>query len=151
MMDVRQMASDDVVLSSTPGYKGNSQIILNATLIAFSSVFVGMRLYSRLVMIKRAGVDDLIAVIALGSLIALSVMEIRLVEFGSGTHIRYVSENRLAQFFNALTTQSLLYFWCVCLMRLHICAFLPNLHNDSMLPRALYVLFAGLTCSQRDT
>jgi hypothetical protein len=33
-----------------------------------------------------------------------------------------------------LTTQSLLYFWCVCLMRLHIAAFLPHLHNDSECP-----------------
>jgi hypothetical protein len=82
-------------------------------------------------MVKRPGVDDLLAVVTLGTLVALSVMEIRLVEFGSGTKIQFVSLDRLANFFNALTTQSLLYFWCVCLMRLHIAAFLPNLHNDS--------------------
>jgi hypothetical protein len=85
-------------------------------------------------MVKRPGIDDAIAVIALGALIALSVMEIRLVEFGSGTHIKFVPEDKLMSFFNALTTQSLLYFWCVCLMRLHIAAFLPSLHNDSKSP-----------------
>ena len=122
---------DNLDLSTTPGYRGDVQITLNAILIAFSTIFVGMRLYARCFMVKRPGLDDIIAVLALGCLIALSVMEIRLIEFGSGTKIRYVSTNRLDSFFEALTTQSLLYFWCVCLMRLHIAAFLPHLHNDS--------------------
>jgi hypothetical protein len=122
---------DDLDLSTTPGYRGHTQIVLNATLIAFSTIFVGLRLYARCFMVKRPGLDDVLAVVALGALVALSVMEIRLVEFGSGTKIQYVSMARLMNFFSALTTQSLLYFWCVCLMRLHIAAFLPHLHNDS--------------------
>lgn len=127
------MASDAVVLRDTPGYRGDTQLYLNSFLIGFSTLFVGMRLYARGFMVKRLGVDDLLAVLCLGCLVSLSAMEIRLVQSGSGTHIRYVSETRLFAFFNALTTQSLLYFWCVCLMRLHIAAFLPNLHNDSKL------------------
>lgn len=126
-------ASDAVVLRDTPGYRGDTQLYLNWFLIGFSTLFVGMRLYARGFMVKRLGVDDLLAVLCLGCLVSLSAMEIRLVQSGSGTHIRYVSETRLLAFFNALTTQSLLYFWCVCLMRLHIAAFLPNLHNDSKL------------------
>ncbi|KAH7018047.1 uncharacterized protein B0I36DRAFT_368098 [Microdochium trichocladiopsis] len=132
------MASDDVVLRDTPGYRGDTQLYLNSFLIAFSALFVGLRLYARCFMVKRPGIDDIIAVLCLGCLVALSVMEIRLVQVGSGTHIRFVSENRLFAFFDALTTQSLLYFWCVCLMRLHIAAFLPNLHNDKRYVRLVW-------------
>lgn len=124
------MASDDLDLTTTPGYRGDGQIILNSILIAMSTIFVMMRLYARIFMVKRPGIDDIMAVMAYGFLVALSVMEIKLVQFGSGTKIRYVGEGRLFNFFNALTTQSLLYFWCVCFMRLHIAAFLPNLHQD---------------------
>lgn len=125
------MASDDIILRNTPGYRGDTQLYLNGFLIGFSTLFVGARLYARCFMVKRPGIDDVIAVLCLGCLIALSTMEIRLVQVGSGTHIIYVSENKLFAFFDALTTQSLLYFWSVCLMRLHIAAFLPNLHQES--------------------
>ncbi|KAL2208497.1 hypothetical protein CC79DRAFT_1366705 [Sarocladium strictum] len=134
--------SDDLDLSATPGYRGDTQIVLNAILIAFSTIFVGLRLYARCFMVKRPGLDDIIAVIALGALVALSVMEIKLVEFGSGTKIEYVGMGRLESFFQALATQSLLYFWCVCLMRLHIAAFLPHLHNDKRYLRSVYVVAA---------
>ncbi|KAH7305904.1 hypothetical protein B0I35DRAFT_413701 [Stachybotrys elegans] len=135
---------DDIVFSSTPGYRGHTQIILNGCLIAFSVVFVSLRLYARFFMVKRPGIDDILAVLALGTLCALSAMEMRLVEFGSGTHIIYVPQARLMNFFNALTTQSFLYFWAVCLMRLHIAAFLPNLHNGKPYLITVYTI-AGIT------
>lgn len=138
------MASDDVVLRDTPGYRGDTQLYLNAFLIGFSTLFVGARLYARCLMVKRPGIDDIISVLCLGCLCALSAMEIRLVQVGSGTHIMYVSEKRLFAFFDALTTQSLLYFWCVCLMRLHIATFLPNLHQDKRYLVAVWTT-AGVT------
>lgn len=96
----------DLDLSTTFGYRGNQQLILDAILIALSTIFVALRLYARCFMIRRPGIDDIIAVLALGALVALSAMEMHLVQFGSEAKIQYVSTTQLVGFLNALATQN---------------------------------------------
>lgn len=50
--------------SKTTDYKGFVQRDLNACLIAFSTVFIGLRLYVRAFMTKGLGLDDLMSAIA---------------------------------------------------------------------------------------
>lgn len=69
--------SGPVDFRSTPDYLGDRTIVLNSVMIAFSVIFVGLRLYSRLFVAKRPGLDDVFAVLALISLLALSSMDIR--------------------------------------------------------------------------
>ncbi|KAL8372004.1 hypothetical protein RB595_001695 [Gaeumannomyces hyphopodioides] len=116
------------ILRGTPDYLGDRTVNLNIFMIVFSIIFVGLRLYSRLYVAKRPGLDDAISVLALGALLALSAMDIRLVEHGTGAHMRFVPPEYYLGFFDALSTQSLLYFWAVCLMRMQIVAFLPGIH-----------------------
>jgi hypothetical protein len=48
----------------TADYKGYLLRNLNATLIAISTIFLGTRLYVRLVMTKTPGLDDIMATLA---------------------------------------------------------------------------------------
>jgi len=66
-----------VDLRTTPGYRGDTQIVLNAVLIAVSAVVLALRLYARLYMLRKGGLDDAFAVLAFGCAAALSAMEIR--------------------------------------------------------------------------
>ncbi|EJT74604.1 hypothetical protein GGTG_08444 [Gaeumannomyces tritici R3-111a-1] len=116
------------ILRGTPDYLGDRTVHLNIFMIAFSVIFVGLRLYSRLYVAKRPGLDDAISVLTLGALLALSAMDIRLVEHGTGAHMQFVPPIYYLGFFDALATQTLLYFWAVCLMRMQIVAFLPGIH-----------------------
>jgi len=54
----------DFDFSKTTGYKGFVQRDLNACLIAFSTVFIGLRIYVRKFMTKGLGLDDLMSVVA---------------------------------------------------------------------------------------
>ena len=67
----------NIDLSTTEGYRGNAIISLDAVMITLSTIIVGLRLYTRQFKVKRLGIDDLIAVPALGLMIALSVMDLR--------------------------------------------------------------------------
>ena len=58
------MDPQDFDFSTTTDWKGNVQRNLNATLIAFSTLFVGLRLYVRLFYIKAPGRDDVMTGIA---------------------------------------------------------------------------------------
>lgn len=51
-------------VTKTPGYNGYVVRDLNAYLIAFSTVFLGARLYVRTFLTKALGLDDLMAAIA---------------------------------------------------------------------------------------
>ncbi|KAL8399965.1 hypothetical protein RB594_000389 [Gaeumannomyces avenae] len=119
------------ILRGTPDYLGDRTVHLNIFMISFSVIFVGLRLYSRLYVAKRPGLDDAISVLTLGSLLALSALDIRLVEHGTGAHMQFVPPIYYLGFFDALATQTLLYFWAVCLMRMQIVAFLPGIHPGS--------------------
>jgi hypothetical protein len=50
--------------SQTTEWKGDRQVNLNACLIAFSTLFVGLRLYVRSVLNKSLGIDDAVTVVA---------------------------------------------------------------------------------------
>jgi len=76
--------------SHTPGWKGDLEINLNSCLIAFSTIFLGMRLYVRFVMTHNPGWDDAMAGLAYVMLIVQSAMDIRVVSYGSGTHMEHV-------------------------------------------------------------
>jgi len=67
----------DVDLRATPGYKGDTQVGLNAALIAVTTLVVGLRLYARLYMLRKGGLDDVFAVLAFACAVALSAMEIK--------------------------------------------------------------------------
>ncbi|KAF4776352.1 hypothetical protein HER10_EVM0005471 [Colletotrichum scovillei] len=114
----------------SPGYAGDKTLHLNIALIMCTTVVVGLRLYVRAFMSKALGPDDLLAFVAFGLVTALSAMDIRLVQFGSGAHIEYVPKSLLATWFESLTTQTLIYFVGTGMMRLSIVAFLPRLSQD---------------------
>ncbi|KAI0833147.1 hypothetical protein F5Y06DRAFT_183069 [Hypoxylon sp. FL0890] len=116
--------------SSTPDYRGDTEIGLNAGLIGFSTLFYGLRLFVRISMTKSPGLDDVIAGIAYLSLVLLSAADIHAVSFGGGAHEAFIPENILAKFFQSLVVQTLLYFWVVAMVRFAILAFLPRLARD---------------------
>ncbi|KAI2469504.1 hypothetical protein F4781DRAFT_218802 [Annulohypoxylon bovei var. microspora] len=116
--------------SNTPGYHGAKEIGLNAWLIGFSSFFYGLRLFVRVYMTKSPGLDDAIAGIAYALLLFQSIMNIHAVSFGSGSHLTYIPQGVLDEFFESLTIQTLIYFWSMALVRFAILAFLPRLAQD---------------------
>ncbi|KAK0610706.1 hypothetical protein B0T17DRAFT_621166 [Bombardia bombarda] len=103
--------------STIPGYKGNIEITLNATLIALPTLFFGIRLYVRAFMTKALGFDDLVAGLAWN-----------------------VPPAFLAKFLESLVIQTLLYFWAVALVRFALLAFLPRISSDKIVKRSIYIL-----------
>ncbi|KAI1443473.1 hypothetical protein F5Y02DRAFT_428624 [Annulohypoxylon stygium] len=101
--------------SNTPDYHGSREIGLNAWLIAFSTLFYGLRLYVRMAMTKSPGLDDWIAGMAYNLLLFQSMTDIHAVSFGSGTHQDYIPLDLLNEFFKTLIIQTLIYFWAVAL------------------------------------
>jgi hypothetical protein len=77
----------DFDFSTTSEYRGFLQRNLNASLLAFSTLFILMRIGTRAFMVKSLGLDDLFAGIAYCALVVFSSMEIRSVGFGSGAHM----------------------------------------------------------------
>lgn len=61
----------------TPGWKGYVQWNLNVTLIAISSLLILLRLGTRGILVKALGMDDAMAFLAFGVLVAFSALEIR--------------------------------------------------------------------------
>ncbi|KAK1658646.1 hypothetical protein BDP55DRAFT_681794 [Colletotrichum godetiae] len=120
----------EVHFMDSPEYAGDKTLHLNIALIICTTIVVGIRLYVRAFMAKALGLDDLLAFLAFGLVSALSAMDIRLVQFGSGAHIEYVPKPLLATWFESLTTQTLIYFVGTGVMRLSIVAFLPRLSQD---------------------
>ncbi|KAI0885541.1 uncharacterized protein GGS22DRAFT_187826 [Annulohypoxylon maeteangense] len=116
--------------SNTPGYHGAREIGLNGWLIGFSTLFYGLRLFVRISMTKSPGLDDGIAGMAYVLLLFQSMTDIHSVSFGSGTHLSYIPQDILGEFFKALAIQTLVYFWAVALVRFAILAFLPRLAQD---------------------
>ena len=99
--------------SQTPEWRGGIETRLNACLIAFSTLFMGMRLYVRTFMTKALGWDDLIAGIAYVLIMVQSSLDLRLVSYGSGAKIEYVGRHPeiVAEFFKSLTIQTIIYIW----------------------------------------
>jgi len=92
--------------SGTPDWHGGVEIQTNGCLIAFSTIFLGMRLYVRAFMTKVLGWDDLIACIAWAFLVVQSTLDIRNVSFGSGTHIELVQPPELLNKFFEVSSHS---------------------------------------------
>ncbi|KAH8199407.1 hypothetical protein TruAng_006402 [Truncatella angustata] len=126
------MSLPDFDFSATTEYQGFAQRDLNICLIVFSTIFVCARLYVRAFMTKGLGLDDVMTVVAYLLLAVFSGLEIRTVGLGSGAHMDQIPGAFVVPFFAALTTQHLMYFWCVGLMRLAIVAFLLRLAKDRL-------------------
>ncbi|KAI1849664.1 hypothetical protein JX265_008000 [Neoarthrinium moseri] len=118
--------------SQTTDYQGFVLRDLNIWLIVFSTIIVFCRLYVRAFMTKGLGLDDLVTVVTYLLLVIWAGLDIRLVTFGAGAHQDQIPEEFIVPYFSALTTQQLLYFWCVGLMRLAIVAFLLRLAKDRL-------------------
>ncbi|RDW63561.1 hypothetical protein BP6252_11106 [Coleophoma cylindrospora] len=114
----------------TPDYKGIEMRNLNICLTVISTVVCGLRLYTRLIMTKTGGVDDIMSVVAWAFVVVLAGFDFISVRFGSGAHTELVPLATLIKFFSFLATQNLLYFWVVAVVRLSIVAFLPRLNKD---------------------
>ncbi|KAI0024294.1 hypothetical protein F4780DRAFT_655723 [Xylariomycetidae sp. FL0641] len=120
----------------TPDYHGNIEISFNACLIGLSTVFYGLRMYTRVFMTKTLGLDDGVATIAYIMLVVQSALDINAVSYGSGAHLRLVPRPLLSMFFESLVIQTLIYFWAVGMVRFAILAFLPRLTIDKTIRRA---------------
>ncbi|KAH8900924.1 hypothetical protein GQ53DRAFT_133065 [Thozetella sp. PMI_491] len=132
---------------STPDYHGYVEIQVNSVLIALSTIFYAMRMYTRAFMTKNLGLDDAIATVAFAILIVQSGMDIQAVSYGSGAHVALVPLPLLTKFFESLVIQTLLYFWAVAMVRLSILAFLPRLGLDKMTRIAIWII-GGLILAQ---
>ncbi|KAL2874972.1 hypothetical protein SGCOL_009815 [Colletotrichum sp. CLE4] len=91
----------EVHFMDSPEYAGDKTLHLDIALIICTTIVVGIRLYVRAFMAKALGLDDLLAFLAFGLVSALSAMDIRLVQFGSGAHIEYIPKPLLATWFEA--------------------------------------------------
>ncbi|CAG9986560.1 unnamed protein product [Clonostachys byssicola] len=113
---------------------------LNISLIVTSSIILIARLNTRAFILKSLGVDDLIATISWILLVTYSLMIIRAVGNGAGTHIDQVPPERLAEFFRSLPTIQLLFFAEIAMVRFSVIAFYSRLHNDRWYRCGLFVL-----------
>ncbi|CAH0040134.1 unnamed protein product [Clonostachys rhizophaga] len=113
---------------------------LNISLIIASSIILIARLNTRAFILKSLGVDDLIATISWILLVTYSLMIIRAVGNGAGTHIDQVPPEQLAKFFKSLPTIQLLFFAEIAMVRFSVIAFYSRLHNDRWYRCGLFVL-----------
>ncbi|ORY57453.1 uncharacterized protein BCR38DRAFT_449171 [Pseudomassariella vexata] len=127
----------------TPDYKGNAIRAGDIVLVILTAFFVGIRLYVRQFMTKSLSWDDGIAVLAFGTITTMSIMDIIAVNYGSGAHIDLVPEPLVEKFQQSLTTQGLLFYWTVGLVRLATAVFLPRLNKDKSFMIPVYTI-AGI-------
>ncbi|CAI6092774.1 unnamed protein product [Clonostachys chloroleuca] len=113
---------------------------LNISLVVASSIILIARLNTRAFILKSLGVDDLIATISWILLVTYSLMIIRAVGSGAGTHIDQVPPEQLANFFRSLPTIQLLFFAEIAMVRFSVIAFYSRLHNDRWYRCGLFVL-----------
>ncbi|KAH7124761.1 hypothetical protein EDB81DRAFT_912023 [Dactylonectria macrodidyma] len=103
---------------------------LNIALMAITSIILVGRIEARAFMTKALGIDDLLAVFAYLLCMSLSVMEIVLVNYGSGSPTDDLSDEQVVKFFSTLPINQLLFFLACGMVRLSILAFLPRLSKD---------------------
>ncbi|OCL15155.1 hypothetical protein AOQ84DRAFT_279533 [Glonium stellatum] len=113
---------------------------LNIALLSISLVILTVRLYVRLWMIRSPGLDDVFAVLAWCTLVALSALEISETTHGAGRQMITVEPQDLARFFSILPTMQLLYFTSAGLVRLSIVAFLPRLNKEASFKKLVWAL-----------
>jgi hypothetical protein len=118
---------------------------LNIALLVISSVILATRLYVRLWMIRKPGLDDVFAVLAWGTLTTLSALEIVETFHGTGRQMILVEPQDLAKFFSILPTMQLLYLASTGLVRLSIATFLPRLNKEASFKRLVWVLEAAIS------
>lgn len=78
----------------TPEYLSESRdppaIVAIIVVLALATLFVALRCYSRICLVKSFGLDDSLALCSYVCLIAFVVLSIILIEQGSGRHIEYI-------------------------------------------------------------
>ncbi|KAK1517367.1 hypothetical protein CPAR01_16231 [Colletotrichum paranaense] len=123
-------ATSPLHFTESPGYAGPKILQLNIALIVCTSMIVGLRQYVRAFIAKALGLDDVLAFLTWAVLTSESAMDIWLVRYGSGAHLKYIPKADFTTWFEGIVTNGLLYLIGTGLMRLSIVAFLPRLSQD---------------------
>ncbi|KAI8664758.1 hypothetical protein NCS56_00909600 [Fusarium sp. Ph1] len=122
------------------GLAGDRRIYdLNIALIVLTTVIVAMRLYSRGVLVRALGLDDLLVCFAYVLAVALSGLEIRSAFAGAGTDMKFLTAEQRIGLFSLRPTMLLIFFAGTCFMRLSILAFLPRLNKSRTYIRCIWV------------
>ncbi|RSL42772.1 hypothetical protein CEP54_015361 [Fusarium duplospermum] len=122
------------------GIAGDRRIYdLNIALIVLTTVIVALRLYSRGVLVRALGLDDLLACFAYVLAVALSGLEIRSAFTGAGTDMMLLTTEQRVKLFSLRPVALLIFFAGTCFMRLSILAFLPRLNKSRVYIRCIWV------------
>ncbi|EEU35689.1 uncharacterized protein NECHADRAFT_87934 [Fusarium vanettenii 77-13-4] len=122
------------------GIAGDRRIYdLNIALVVLTTVIVAMRLYSRGILVRALGLDDLLACFAYVLAIALSGLEIRSAFAGAGTDMTLLTTKQRVKLFSLRPAILLIFFAGTCFMRLSILAFLPRLNKSRSYIRCIWV------------
>ncbi|RSL59651.1 hypothetical protein CEP53_005711 [Fusarium sp. AF-6] len=122
------------------GIAGDRRIYdLNIALIVLTTVIIAMRLYSRGVLVRALGLDDLLACFAYMLAVALSGLEIRSAFAGAGTDMMLLTTEQRIKLFSLRPAILLIFFAGTCFMRLSILAFLPRLNKSRTYIRCIWV------------
>ncbi|KAF2761831.1 hypothetical protein EJ05DRAFT_186235 [Pseudovirgaria hyperparasitica] len=117
---------------------------LNVALVVVSTIAMFMRGYARLFIVRKPGLDDVFAVLAFGTLVSLSALEIKLTYYGIGTNQTEVPPEHLAVFFGTLPTMQLLYLSSTGLVRISIALFILRLGRQTNYMKSFYALIASI-------
>ncbi|KAG7046722.1 hypothetical protein JMJ77_0014945 [Colletotrichum scovillei] len=102
-------ATPPLHFTESPGYAGPKILQLNVALIVCTSIIVGLRQYVRAFIAKALGLDDVLAFLAWAGLTFESAMDIWLVQYGSGAHLKYIPKADFTTWFEGIVTNGLLY------------------------------------------
>ncbi|KAH7011944.1 hypothetical protein EDB80DRAFT_407559 [Ilyonectria destructans] len=122
------------------GLKSQSGMLrsLNIALMVITSIILLARIKVRAFMTKALGIDDALAVVAYLLAMALSAMEIVLVNYGSGAPMDDLSDEQIVKFLSTLPINQLLFFLACGMVRISILAFLPRLSKDRIFMRYVW-------------
>ncbi|KAL4891101.1 hypothetical protein BDV59DRAFT_74056 [Aspergillus ambiguus] len=81
---------DGIPLSYLAESRDHSAIVGIIFMVCFAGVLMLLRLYARLCLVKKLGLDDALAVLTMTVYIVFVVLSIVLINLGSGRHIEYI-------------------------------------------------------------
>ncbi|KUI59168.1 hypothetical protein VP1G_06434 [Cytospora mali] len=146
IMDIRQLAT--LALRSEQGGVDSRQNIVYAINVAFMAlitVMMGIRMYVRMVISRKVGLDDILMVIGTIFTFGLSIASIIAATYGVGRHVADIPLENVRPMLQTIYSTRLLYIAGMSFVKVALLVFYLRLDPRRPMRLSLYVFIGGLT------